>query len=97
MADGAFSGVPTDTSVKPNVAWEKAAAVIGSGDATTLGTYMNVVSTADDILAERTTKLGLHVILSQDDDYTQQNQGVMLQPQALIQKYQSSSTWSSAS
>lgn len=85
---GAFAGVPANASVKPNAAWEYAAAVFGSGDATTLGTYVEIVNTASDFILERTSKLGLHAILSQNSAYVgNTSQGVTLVPPLAIQNY----------
>lgn len=90
LDEGAFVGVPANASVKPNVAWEKAAAVLGGGNATTLGTYAAVVNTngGADVLAERTPKGALHAILSQNSAYVGgSNQGIIIEPNAAIQTY----------
>lgn len=57
---GLVSGLPADGAVVPNIAWERAAAILGTGDATTLaGKIMRSASNAA-CLVERTSKLGFH-------------------------------------
>lgn len=55
------SGVPANGASIPNVAWQKAAMVIGSGDATSLaGTVESSGITSGIFEVERTPKLGIH-------------------------------------
>lgn len=65
---GAFSGVADDTAI-PNIAWKEAQAVIGSGTQTTLGGKLKVQIVANDqAKIERTSKGGVHFIISQTND-----------------------------
>lgn len=74
-SQGAYSGVPVDTSAIPNVAWETANDNLLSG-ASTEAALAAVISanyasgSASFPLIERTPKLGLHVIKSQTNDIT---------------------------
>ena len=92
-SEGGFTGTPNDSDIVPNIAWQKAASIIGTGNATSLGTYISKIDTASDLLVERSTKGGLHAILSQDSDYVGgSSQGIMLQPNAAIQQYLDNNT-----
>jgi len=57
------AGVPADLAVIPNVAWDQAAAMIGSGTSTTLGAVFNRADGTNFNL-ERTGKGGIHGYLS---------------------------------
>jgi len=59
------SGVPANAAVIPNIAWEEAAALLGSGDATTLASSFSSSFTGTDAFLERSTKGGLHMCVSQ--------------------------------
>lgn len=59
------AGVPANSATVPNLLWQRGAAAIGSGDATTLaGSIIRAGLTGSNGLVERTTKGGLHVINS---------------------------------
>jgi hypothetical protein len=58
------SGVPATGSSVYNVAWREAAAVIGSGDASTLAFTLYNTFTSSEGKLERTTKKALHGIVS---------------------------------
>lgn len=68
------AGVPAQSSAMPNIAWQQAAAMIGSGDATTLSmkalltTGAGAYGTGGLSLLERTAKGGIHSITSQASD-----------------------------
>ena len=57
-------GVPANAALLPNVAWKQAAAVLGSGSASSLSGVVARAGGAGSVLAERSTKGGLHVIVS---------------------------------
>lgn len=60
------AGVPAHGSTVPNAAWQKAAAVLGSGDATTLAAGIKRIDNSPTTLVlERTSKSALHGIFSQ--------------------------------
>ena len=63
---GAFDGVPSNGGTVPNIAWAEAAAILGSGTQSSLmGTVASTNATeASKSLVERTTKLGVHQIIS---------------------------------
>lgn len=62
---GSITGVPTDGATIPNAAWRNAARILGAGDATSLaGSFARKASNTD-ILFERTSKGGLHGMVSQ--------------------------------
>lgn len=63
---GEFTGVPANGGTVPNIVWSEASAVLGSGTATTLaGSVVSVSPTeASKSLVERTTKKGVHQIIS---------------------------------
>ena len=63
---GAFTGVPSNGGTVPNIAWAEAAAILGSGTQSSLmGTVASTNATeASKSLVERTTKLGVHQIIS---------------------------------
>lgn len=69
---GTFAGVPAQGSTVPNVAWKEAAAIIGSGDATTLAGEIRASNhnEATKMLTERTPKGGLHGLVSQVNQTT---------------------------
>jgi hypothetical protein len=57
------AGVPADASSLPNIFWETAQDILGSGTEATLSAYVrNVWTTVTNAVKERTTKGGLHVI-----------------------------------
>lgn len=62
-----LSTTPANGTPLGNLAWDKAAALLGSGDATTLGaTWESALAGVPSIgLVERTSKKGVHVITSQ--------------------------------
>lgn len=74
-AGGLGTGVPALNATIPNIAWQECAAVLGSGDATTLSAIYQVgqsasAYTATDGLMERSGKGGLHSIYKQDGQAT---------------------------
>lgn len=59
-------GVPALNDRIANIAWKRAAALLGSGDATTLGFKRSgIADTANKLMTERTPKGGLHSVISQ--------------------------------
>lgn len=81
----AIDSVPTHSAKLGNIAWETAAAIIGSGSLDTLSpTFQNTfVGLPAQGLAERTSRKGLHVITSQVNmDASQRYCGITL-PTAL--------------
>lgn len=64
---GVFNGVPSNGGTVPNIAWAEAAAILGSGTQASLaGNVISVNPTeASKSLVERTSKLGIHSIVSQ--------------------------------
>jgi hypothetical protein len=76
--NGHITGVPADGAVVPNIAHEIAAAQIGSGDATTLGgLFFNNLAATDGVL-QRTSKLGLHGIMSQATAASSRGAGIRM-------------------
>lgn len=62
---GAFSGMPVDGAVLPNIAWDIAANILGAGNATTLGALAyKAAPTAGASIMERSGKGGLHGLYS---------------------------------
>lgn len=83
---GAAGAVPANGGVCPNVAWQQAKAIVGSGDTTTLApTWAKTTLGATSVLAERTTKKGLHVIVSQTAHVS--GQGMRLTLPTLLAEY----------
>lgn len=69
-SQGKITGVPITGTPIPNIAYAEAAAILGSGNASTLaGSFLNNAQAAD-ALFERTTKLGLQGIYSQINQTT---------------------------
>lgn len=63
---GAFSGLPALAATVPNIAWQKAAALLGSGTAASLAATVSLNATvAGQMVVERTAKGGIHGIISQ--------------------------------
>lgn len=77
------SGVPADLAVIPNVAWEQAAAAIGSGNSTTLGAVFNRADGTNFNL-ERTGRGGIHGYLS---GAVAANVGLIIEMPSLLQTY----------
>lgn len=65
-SQGVFSGVPASGGSVPNVAWSEAAAILGSGTSSSLAGVVTSTNPteASKSLVERTTKLGVHQIIS---------------------------------
>lgn len=64
---------PSNGSLIPNVAWETAAGLIGSGTRTTLSPTAASSLTATDGIIELTPKKGIHVIMSQSTQAANRN------------------------
>lgn len=64
---GAFNGVPSNGGTVPNIAWSEAATILVSGTANTLAGTVSTTNhnEANKSLVERTSKLGVHQIISQ--------------------------------
>lgn len=63
---GEFSGVPANADVLPNIAWDTAAEILGSGDATSLGAVaFKSEGTPGAYLHERSGLGGLHGLYSE--------------------------------
>lgn len=80
------AGVPASAAGLPNIAWQRAKAVIGSGDAGTLGVFFDDAHQAADALFERTAKGGLHGIYSQVNNGNI-NRGAALRAQPALRSY----------
>lgn len=79
---------PALSGTLPNVAWKQAAAILGSGDATTLANRCTFDTTASVPLGHKkefTSKRGLHIISSQVNQTA--NTGYMIQAATPIQQY----------
>lgn len=80
------AGVPANAAVLPNVAWKRANAMIGAGDASSLGVYFDDLHQAADAMFERTPKGGIHGIYSQVNNGNA-NRGAALRVQVAIRDY----------
>lgn len=80
------AGVPANNAQLPNIAWQRAKAIIGAGDALSLGAVFVNNAQAADALFERTPKGGLHGIYSQVNN-TNANRGALVQAGATIRDY----------
>lgn len=70
------SGVPTNGATVPNLAWEQAATAIGSGTESSLAaTIYSVGLTGSAGLVERSTKGGLHAVISPTTSFTDSTVG----------------------
>lgn len=63
-----LAGDPANGTTLTNLAWEHAAAAIGSGDKATLAATLNSTLTTTDAVLERTTRGGIHFLISQTND-----------------------------
>ncbi len=77
------AGVPAANAAIYNVAWKQAAALIGSGDQNTLAAKYTSSLTTTDALSERTSKGGLHTIMSQTAHTAAHNAGFTI-PAAIL-------------
>jgi hypothetical protein len=77
------AGVPADLAVIPNIAWDQAAAMVGSGNATTLGAIFDRADGTNFNL-ERTGKGGIHGYLSGN---VAANVGLVINMPTLMQTY----------
>lgn len=82
------SGVPSSGAVLPNIAWDVAAAIVGSGNSTTLSpTFNNLFTDQTKGKFERSSKGALHGMVSQlADAPSNQNQASLVFP-TLIRDY----------
>lgn len=71
------AGVPANNAVIPNIAWKRLKDLLGSGDATTLGFVRDGADIANVMVTERSSKGGLHGIVSQTNGTTA-NQGMRI-------------------
>lgn len=85
-AGGIGSGVPVNGAAIPNVAWEQAAAMLGSGTANTLASAMVNKIQAADGTGERTPKGGLHVAMRRDTN-TNNDRGAYIDCASAIKSY----------
>lgn len=83
---GFGAGVPANGASIPNIAWDQAAAMIGSGTEATLALVVTNNLQAADGAAERTPKGGLHVAMRQDTN-TNNNRGFFIGSPSLISNY----------
>ncbi len=81
-------GVPADLTTVPNIAWDQAAAMVGSGTATTLGAIFNRFDGTNFNL-ERTGKGGIHGYLSGN---VSTSVGLTIDMPALIKTYLAANT-----
>lgn len=88
------AGVPANDATVPNIAWEQCAAVLGSGDADTLAAEVyNVGLSTTAGLVERTTKGGLHAVISPTEVFANANAGFNVAvPDAIFDYTQSNPT-----
>lgn len=81
-----LSGVPTNGVSIPNIAWKTAAAILGSGDSSSLASTFNDGHQAADAIVERSGKGGIHGIYSKVNN-TNDGRGIWIQGAAAIKTY----------
>ena len=87
-SQGVFSGVPAIAGSAPNIAWVEAAALIGSGSATTLAMIAGgSLGSSGKFVTERTSKGGIHGIISQSAFASGTSAGYTLKVANLIRDY----------
>ncbi len=86
-SQGGFSGVPGNGAVLPNIAWQVAAGIIGSGTATTLAPGIIRLDNASVFILERTGKLGLHCTYTLTTDFGGNFKSFLISRPTLITNY----------
>lgn len=80
------AGVPASGAKLPNLAWPQLATLLGSGDATSLAvTFDNLLTGSGEAFAERTTKGGLHICVSQSSANKSGHYARLKLPTAVLQ------------